>query len=180
MKATGIVRRIDDLGRIVIPKEIRRNLRIRQTDPIEIYTDAEGQIILKKYSPLGELTTFADKYAQSLSEATGTTVCITDRDQVIAASGQDKKQLINKQITKAMENVMNSRSCIVASESDRDYVNVADDVNFKQEAIHPIISAGDVLGSVSMFSNDVFNRFSDNEKKLVKTAADFLGRHMEA
>ena len=87
MKATGIVRRIDDLGRIVIPKEIRRTLHIRETDPMEIFTDAEGQIILKKYSPIGDISTFAGKYAESLSDATGMTVCITDREQVIAASG---------------------------------------------------------------------------------------------
>jgi AbrB family transcriptional regulator, stage V sporulation protein T len=96
MKATGIVRRIDDLGRIVIPKEIRRTLHIRETDPMEIFTDAEGQIILKKYSPIGDISTFAGKYAESLSDATGMTVCITDREQVIAASGDDKKNLLLK------------------------------------------------------------------------------------
>ena len=102
MKATGIVRRIDDLGRIVIPKEIRRTLHIRETDPMEIFTDAEGQIILKKYSPIGDISTFAGKYAESLSDATGMTVCITDREQVIAASGDDKKNLMNKPITKEL------------------------------------------------------------------------------
>ena len=93
MKATGIVRRIDDLGRVVIPKEIRRTLRIREGDPLEIFTDREGEIILKKYSPIGELGTLAKLYAESLSQTLGCTVCITDTDQVVAASGSGKKEL---------------------------------------------------------------------------------------
>ena len=87
MKATGIVRRIDDLGRIVIPKEIRRTLRIRESDPLEIFTDREGEIILKKYSPIGEMSTFAKQYAESLAQVSGHTALITDRDQFIAVSG---------------------------------------------------------------------------------------------
>ena len=90
MKATGIVRRIDDLGRVVIPKEIRRTLRIREGDPLEIFTDREGEIILKKYSPIGELGTFAKQYAESLAQTTGCLVCVTDTDQVIAAAGTGK------------------------------------------------------------------------------------------
>ena len=80
MKATGIVRRIDDLGRVVVPKEIRRTLRIREGDPLEIFTDREGEIILKKYSPIGELSLFAKQYAESLAQTTGHIVCIADRD----------------------------------------------------------------------------------------------------
>ena len=95
MRATGIVRRIDDLGRVVVPKEIRRTLRIREGDPLEIFTDREGEIILKKYSPIGELGQFAGEYAESLSQATGHLVCITDRDHVIAASGQGKREFEN-------------------------------------------------------------------------------------
>ena len=87
MKATGIVRRIDDLGRVVIPKEIRRTLRIREGDSLEIFTDRQGEIILKKYSPIGELSRFAKDYAESLATTLGSTVCITDHDQIIAAAG---------------------------------------------------------------------------------------------
>ena len=94
MKATGIVRRIDDLGRIVIPKEIRRTLRIRETDPLEIYTEKTGEIVLKKYSPVGEMVEFAKDYADSLASTTGQIVCITDREQIIAATGNLKKELI--------------------------------------------------------------------------------------
>ena len=92
MKATGIVRRIDDLGRVVVPKEIRRTLRIREGDPLEIFTDREGQVILKKYSPIGELSEFATGYAETLSKTTGHIACITDKDTVIAVSGGPKKE----------------------------------------------------------------------------------------
>ena len=103
MKATGIVRRIDDLGRIVIPKEIRRTMRIREADPLEIFTNHEGEIILKKYSPIGELGQFAGHYADALAQNSGCLVCITDRDHVIAASGGGKKDFDGKPISKEME-----------------------------------------------------------------------------
>ena len=167
MKATGIVRRIDDLGRIVIPKEIRRTLHIRETDPMEIFTDAEGQIILKKYS-------------QSLSDATGMTVCITDREQVIAASGDDKKNLMNKPVTKELNQAMEGRCTIAAGEGEDGFVKVTDEAQFKQEIMYPIICQGDVLGTVLMMSIDMKPKFTDNEKKMVKTAANFLGKHMES
>jgi AbrB family transcriptional regulator (stage V sporulation protein T) len=93
MKATGVVRRIDDLGRVVIPKEIRKTLRIKEGDPLEIFTDREGQVILKKYSPIGELSEFAAGYAETLSKTTGHIACITDKDSVIAVSGGSKKEL---------------------------------------------------------------------------------------
>ena len=92
MKATGIVRRIDDLGRVVIPKEIRKTLRIKEGTPMEIYTDREGQIILKKYSPIGELNTFAREYVEALVQTTGLAACITDRDLVVAAAGTGRKR----------------------------------------------------------------------------------------
>ena len=109
MKATGIVRRIDDLGRVVIPKEIRRTLRIRESDPLEIFTDREGEIILKKYSPIGELSTFAKQYAESLSQTMGCLVCISDLDQIIAASGVGKKDFQNKYISEQLETLMTER-----------------------------------------------------------------------
>ena len=103
MKATGIVRRIDDLGRVVIPKEIRRTLRIREGDPLEIFTDREGEVILKKYSPIGELGLFAKQYAESLAQTTGLMVCVSDRDTVIAAAGGAKKDYLGKPISKQLE-----------------------------------------------------------------------------
>ena len=107
MKATGIVRRIDDLGRIVIPKEIRRTLHIRESDPLEIFTDREGQVILKKYSPIGEMTTFAKQYAESLAQVSGHATLIADRDQFIAVSG-GCKQLLNKSVSRQLEEKVGS------------------------------------------------------------------------
>ena len=179
MKATGIVRRIDELGRIVIPKEIRRTLRIRETDPLEIYTDTEDRIILKKYSPMANLSEFALDYAEALSNATGLSAIITDREHVIAAAGADKKLLMNKAVTKELGRAMNERKHFIAFGDDEAFIKATEEFEFKQEAMHPIISAGDVLGCVFMMSKDMKYKFSDNEKKMVKTAADFLGKHME-
>ena len=106
MKATGIVRRIDDLGRVVIPKEIRRTLRIRESDPLEIFTDREGEIILKKYSPIGELGTFSREYAEALAQAAGCLVCITDRDQIIGAAGSGSKEYMEKRINRDLEDMI--------------------------------------------------------------------------
>ena len=148
MKATGIVRRIDDLGRVVIPKEIRRTLRIREGDPLEIFTDREGEIILKKYSPIGELGTLAKLYAESLAQTLGCTVCITDTDQV-------------------------------AESGDSSYVKVIPDMKeFRDEAICPIISEGDVIGSVILLGKDHKKRFGEVEQRIASSAADFLGRQM--
>ena len=174
MKATGIVRRIDDLGRIVIPKEIRRTLRIRETDPLEIFTDKEGEIILKKYSPIGELGAFAKEYAESLAQTTGHTVCVSDRDQIIAAAGPDKKDMIKKNITKKMEQLLDNRSTLVAASGDREFVPVAE--NLEEE----YICAGDVLGAVIITTKDGKIHFTDTEKALAAAAADFLGRQMES
>ena len=103
MKATGIVRRIDDLGRVVIPKEIRRTLRIREGDPLEIFTDREGEVILKKYSPIGELGDFAAEYAESLHNTSGHIICVADRDSIIAVSGASIKEFLEKQLSGELE-----------------------------------------------------------------------------
>ena len=109
MKATGVVRRIDDLGRIVIPKEIRRTLRIREGDPLEIFTDKEGEIILKKYSPIGELSEFASQYAETLAKTTGHIACISDKDTIIAVAGAPKKEYLEKSISNEVERIMEEK-----------------------------------------------------------------------
>lgn len=124
MKATGIVRRIDDLGRIVVPKEIRRTLRIREGDPLEIFTDREGEIILKKYSPIGELSQFAGEYAESLAQTTGHLVLITDCDHVVTASGTGKKEYEGKPISKQLEDAISERKNFLASRNDAEFVKV--------------------------------------------------------
>jgi len=180
MKATGIVRRIDDLGRVVIPKEIRRTLRIRESDPLEIFTDREGEIILKKYSPIGELSTFAKQYADSLAQVSGRIALISDRDQFIAAAG-GMKGLVSKNISKQLEEKIEKRETILASEGERAFIPVAEgeDASYKQQAICPIICEGDVIGSVILLENDAKNKMGEVEQKLIQSASGFLGRQME-
>ena len=181
MKATGIVRRIDDLGRVVIPKEIRRTLRIREGDPLEIFTDREGEIILKKYSPIGELGTFAKQYAESLAQVTGLMVCITDRDAVIAAAGGAKKDYMGKPVSQELENAIQERENVQASAGDRRYVRLIDEETEDcfAETICPIISEGDAIGAVALFSREPKARMGETEQKLALSAANFLGRQME-
>lgn len=181
MKATGIVRRIDDLGRVVVPKEIRRTLRIREGDPLEIFTDREGEIILKKYSPIGELGQFAKQYADSLTQTTGHIVAITDKDQFIAVAGPMKKDLITKSISHDLEEVINERETILAAKEDKNFIRIMneDDAEFVFQVITPIISEGDAIGSVIILTKDAKTKFGDLEIKLASTAAAFLGRQME-
>lgn len=180
MKATGIVRRIDDLGRIVIPKEIRRTLHIRESDPLEIFTDREGQVILKKYSPIGEMTTFARQYAESLAQVSGHTALIADRDQFIAVAG-GCKQLLNKSVSRQLEEKINNRETIVASRGDRNFINISEETvsDYAHQVIAPIICEGDIIGSVTLLENDGKNKMGEVEQKLALSAAGFLGRQME-
>lgn len=180
MKATGIVRRIDDLGRIVIPKEIRRTLRIRESDPLEIFTDREGEIILKKYSPIGEMSTFAKQYSESLAQVSGHAALITDRDQFIAVSG-GYKNVIGKALSKELEDRLNNRDTIIASRGDKTFVSVTDDIagDYEHEAISPIICEGDVIGAVILLESDAKAKMGEVEQKLIQSAAGFLGRQME-
>lgn len=182
MKATGIVRRIDDLGRIVIPKEIRRTLRIRESDPLEIFTDREGEIILKKYSPIGEMSTFARQYAESLAQVSGQMTLIADRDQFIAAAG-GCKALLGKSISSQLEEAIERRENILASRGDKNFILVSGDgegeTEYVNEAISPIICEGDVIGAAVLLNNDAKARMGEVELKLVLSAAGFLGRQME-
>lgn len=179
MKATGIVRRIDDLGRIVIPKEIRRTLRIRESDPLEIFTDREGEIILKKYSSIGEMNSFAKQYAESLAQVSGRIAVIADRDRYIAVSG-GLKSLLNKHISKDVEKRMEKRETIVAQKSDKTFAQISDEENeCHAQAIAPIICEGDVVGAVMLISTDNKENMGDVERKLVLSAASFLGKQME-
>ena len=141
MKATGIVRRIDDLGRVVIPKEIRRTLRLREGTPLEIFTDREGEIILKKYSPMVELAAFAGQYAEAMSQATGLIVCITDRDQVIAVSGGARKELLQKAISPSLERVIGERQVVQSGKDEKSFVQLVDEEleGITAQVVAPII-----------------------------------------
>lgn len=180
MKATGIVRRIDDLGRVVIPKEIRRTLRIRESDPLEIFTDREGEIILKKYSPIGEITPFAKQYTESLAQVTGHTALIADRDQFIAISGSFK-DLLGKSISKEMEEKLSNREVVLASKGEKQFIPIAEGHagEYAQEAIAPIICEGDIIGAVVLLGSEEKEKMSNVEQKLILAAAGFLGRQME-
>ncbi len=181
MKATGIVRRIDDLGRVVIPKEIRRTLRIREGDPLEIFTDREGEIILKKYSPIGELSTFARQYAESLAQTISCLVCVCDMDQIIASAGNGKKELQDKYISRQLEKQLNDRTQLAASYGDKKYIPITDmqDEGYEHEIISPIICEGDIIGGVILLSKDIKKKFTELEQKMAACAASFLGSQME-
>ena len=178
MKATGIVRRIDDLGRIVIPKEIRRTLRIREGDPLEIFTESDGSVIFKKYSPIGELGDFATQYAESLSKSTGLPTVITDKDNIIAVSGAPKKELREKKVSDDLEKIMDKKSIYISKDNDK-MVKVIDE-NDKYEAgvVAPIVFEGDSIGTV-IFIAEPSTNIGEVETKLAETAAGFLSKTME-
>lgn len=174
MKATGIVRRIDDLGRIVIPKEIRRTLRIRERDALEIFTDRDGEVILKKYSPIADLEDFAQEYAESLFESTQHPCFITDRDVFIAVAGVGKKAYLNKPIPDDLSEVLEERRVFTSEEAGR-HLAIPGFETAHQVAV-PIIHEGDVAGSVVLVSKD--RALGNVEITLGQTAADFLAKQL--
>ncbi|WP_285857105.1 stage V sporulation protein T [Mesobacillus subterraneus] len=177
MKATGIVRRIDDLGRVVIPKEIRRTLRIREGDPLEIFVDRDGEVILKKYSPISELGDFAKEYAEALYDSLGNPVLICDRDTYIALAGGSKKDFLNKNISELVEKTMEDRnSTLVNQQSNISLVDGTEEP-ISSYTIGPIIANGDPIGAVIIFSKE--GSLGEVEQKAVETAAGFLARQME-
>lgn len=179
MKATGIVRRIDDLGRIVIPKEIRRTLRIREGDPLEIYTEKDGEVIFKKYSPMGDLQTFAAQMCEAIGKNTGHIAAVTDRDAIIAVAGAPKRELLEKRNSAELEQLMEQRKSYryrsgesrlrVAEAVDRYYLGVA----------APIVAEGDLMGCVLLLMDESDAEPTESEQKLAQTVAGFLGRQME-
>ncbi len=180
MKATGIVRRVDDLGRIVIPKEIRRTLKIREGDPLEIYTEKDGGVIFRKYSPMGDLQDFAAQICDSIGSNTGSIAAVADRDSIIALAGAPKRELMDKpnspELDKLMEQRKNYRyrqgeTRIRAAEgSDKYHLGVA----------APILSQGDLMGCVMLLMGENTAPFQESDQKLVQTVAGFLGKQMES
>ena len=183
MKATGVVRRIDDLGRIVIPKEIRRTLRIKEGDPIEIFTDKEGEVILKKYSPIGELSEFATGYAETLAKTTGHIACITDKDSVIAVSGGSKKEYLEKAISPELEKLIENKEVYTSKDNNEKALPITQNANANNlnnsQVIYPIISDGDVIGSIVLLSKEQNTKMGDSELKVAQSAAGFLSSQME-
>lgn len=180
MKATGIVRRIDELGRIVVPKEIRRTLRIREGDPLEIFTNHEGGVILKKYSPIGELGDFAKEYAESVANVAKCTVCVADRDQIVAAAGPDKKNYMGKEIHKELKQCIDERANLLYTDKKGTGCQLIEDGGQEtNQAIGSIVSEGDAIGAVILLSMDADKKFGEFEEKMALCGANFLGRQME-
>ena len=179
MKATGIVRRIDDLGRVVIPKEIRRTLRIREGDPLEIYTATDGEVIFKKYSPVGEMSAFAMQYADVLSRISSLPTIICDRDHVIAAAGVSKREFLERRVSQVLEMYMENRRSYACHQGDITPVTPVEGIDHDAAVIFPIIAAGDVTGAVVMLKSESMKFPSDTEVKLAQSAAAFLGKQME-
>ena len=180
MKATGIVRRVDDLGRIVIPKEIRRTLKIREGDPLEIYTEKDGGVIFRKYSPMGELQDFAAQICESIGANTGRIAAVSDRDAIIALSGAPRRELMDKPNSRELDKIMEGRKSYryqvgqtklrATEESDKYHLGVA----------APILSQGDLMGCVMLLMNEEDNPLAEADQKLAQTVAGFLGRQMES
>ena len=180
MKATGIVRRVDDLGRIVIPKEIRRTLKIREGDPLEIYTEKDGGVIFRKYSPMGDLQDFAAQMCESIGANTGCIAAVSDRDTIIALSGAPKRELMDKPNSQELDKLMESRKNYryqpgearlrAAEGMDKYHLGVAS----------PILCQGDLMGCVMLLLGEDTPPMEESDQKLVQTVAGFLGKQMES
>lgn len=184
MKATGIVRRIDDLGRVVIPKEIRRTMHIRDGDPLEIYTDREGEVIFKKYSPAGELAEFAGQYAETLHRTCDLNVMICDRESVIAFAGVPKKDFAEKKISSELDALIETRRFYAREAGDAKCPATAEMTSeFFVSCAMPMISEGDLVGAVVSLTRDeptTDRARRDVEQKVIQTAAGFLARQLES
>ena len=177
MKATGIVRRIDDLGRVVIPKEIRRTMRIREGDPLEIFTDREGGVIFRKYSQLGDISDFAAQLCDTISRVSGLPAVITDRDSCIACGGIPRRDVMDKRISSQLEQMMEDRQGVRVT--DRVVPLCEDGDRYRVLVAVPILAEGDVLGCVLFVSDKEVPSPGEVEMKLAQTVAGFLGKHME-
>ena len=179
MKATGIVRRIDDLGRVVIPKEIRRTMRIREGDPLEIFTDKDGELIFKKYSPVGELSDFAGQICDSLRKATDAIAAVCDRDAVIAIAGGGRRELLDKPISQPLTQIMDERHTYRHQNGGSSVPVSPEDERYCLSVAAPILSEGDVMGCVLFITPRGSAPGTEVELKLAQTVALFLGKQME-
>nr|MBO2507778.1 stage V sporulation protein T [Bacillota bacterium] len=185
MKATGVVRRIDDLGRIVIPIEIRRSMKIRDGDPLEIFVDKDGEVILKKYSAIADMEDFVKEMADTLHEATGMICLITDRDRVVVSAGAGPREFVQRPIGPVVIQTMEDRRPVAFTREDHRHPGplIGEDEEapcpFTSEVIAPVVVGGDPLGAVILCTRDQDRSVGPTEQKLAETAAGFLARHME-
>ena len=180
MKATGIVRRVDDLGRIVIPKEIRRTLRIREGDPLEIYTEKDGGVIFRKYSPMGDLQEFAAQMCDSIGSATGHIAAVTDRDSIIALHGAPKRELVDKPNSQELEKLMEQRKNYLYQPGEPKIPTAEGLEKYHLGAASPILSQGDLMGCVLLLLGEGDDALQESDQGLVRAVAGFLGKQMES
>ena len=180
MKATGIVRKIDDLGRVVIPKEIRRSFHIHEADPLEIYIQQKGEIVLKKYAPMGDILEISSQYVETLNDTTDFVACITDTETIIAISGISKNEYLAREVSEEILEVMKSRKILSTVDNNYPIPILLDESNTKytSQIIAPIISNAEALGTVILFSLDN-KKITKSEYKLIESAAKFLAKQME-
>ena len=183
MRATGIVRRIDELGRVVIPKEIRRTLRIREGDPLEIFTDHDGEVVLKKYSPIGEIAAIAKDYTDSLYRTLGHIALISDRDAIVSASGANKREYIEKALSPEVDQILQSRQLqLLNLASGARMIPVTSDDHadaYSAQIVAPILADGEIIGSLILLSRESGTQMSDVDQKVAGTTASIVGRQME-
>ena len=180
MKATGIVRRVDDLGRIVIPKEIRRTLKIREGDPLEIYTEKDGGVIFRKYSPMSDLQDFATQICESIGSATGRLAAVADRDSIIALSGAPKRELMDKPNSPELDRLMEERTHYICKPGDSPVRPTDSTEKYHLGVASPILSQGDLMGAVLLLLGENDTPLQEADQGLAKTAAGFLGKQMES
>jgi len=177
MKATGVVRRIDDLGRVVIPKEIRRTMRIREGDSLEIFVNQSGEVVLKKYSPIADISSFASQYAEAVSTSTEKSVLIVDREDIIAAAGEVKNKYLNRRVSRLLSTLIEERTSKITGE--KEALEIIDgDTTEISFVMLPIISNGDSLGAVILLANDE-QTLGEQDVNTVKIATTFLGKYLE-
>jgi len=183
MKATGIVRRIDELGRVVIPKEIRRTLRIREGDPLGIYTDHDGEVVLKKYSPIGEIASIAKDYTDSLYRSLGHAALISDRDMIVSCSGTSRKDLMDKPIGPEIERIIAQRQVVRLNAADGARMIAVtpedDSTAYSAQIIAPILADGDAIGALILLSRENGARMTEIDQKVAETTVGIVGRQME-
>lgn len=182
MKATGIVRRIDDLGRVVIPKEIRKTMRLKEGAPLEIYTDRDGEIIFKKYSPIGELSNYVGVFSEIINKSTGKTVAVADKDRIIAVSGGHKKELMEHRISPELETVSEERKNYIYKIGDKRLriTDSDDSADLYAGIVCPILVEGDVIGTIISLLDDSGAEPSETEARILATSTQLLARQLEA
>jgi len=183
MRATGIVRRIDELGRVVIPKEIRRTLRIREGDPLEIYTDHDGEVVLKKYSPIGEIAAIAKDYTDSLHRTLGHIALISDRDAIVSSSGAGKREYVEKALSQEVDQILQNRQISLLNQNNgaRMIPMTSDDhpEGYTAQIIMPILADGEIIGGLMLLSRETGTSMTDVDRKVAETTASIVGRQME-